>query len=64
MQTINLTSTTGGLIFRVNPDHIIAYWYVADHKTSEVITTHESFKTSIKVKETAEEIDKLLSELP
>lgn len=63
MKMIKLTSALSDITIRVNPNHIISYWYVDEHGVSEVIMTNEKKPLSMKIKETADEIDKLLLEI-
>ena len=64
MKTIKLTNASDGVELRIVPDHVVAYWWQEEHLVSEVVMSNNGFDISLKVKETAEEIDKLLLELP
>lgn len=63
MQTIKLTLTKDNTTIRVNPDQIIAYWDSTGVKGSDVLLSISDFDTGVSVKETADEIDKLLAEV-
>lgn len=60
MQTIKLTNAIDGVELRIVPDHIVAYWWQEEHSVSELVMDNHGFDVSLKVKETADEIDKLL----
>ncbi len=62
MQTIKLTSIVDGNLVRVNTDHIVAYGPDPDGGSLLMLSSLGG-TGSFGVKETAEEIDKLLSEL-
>jgi len=57
---IILTGYEDGRAMRVNPNHIVAYWYVDDKCGSEVVWSTSGKNRTLKVKETADEIDRLL----
>lgn len=61
---INLTSLQDGSTLRMNPDHIVAYWDSDKFRGSEIKVSIGDIDQGIVVKESAEEIDKLLLELP
>ncbi len=60
MQIIKLTNNADGAPIRMNPDHIVAYGPGPDGISMVMVSRKEMFE----VKETADEIDKLLAELP
>ena len=60
MQIINLTGYEDDRTIRVNPNHIVAYWYVDEKCGSEVVWSTSGKNSTVKVKETADEIDRLL----
>lgn len=60
MQTIKLTNANDGVELRIIPDYIVAYWWHEEHSVSEIVMSNNGFDISLKVKETADEIDKLL----
>jgi len=62
MQTIKLTDASTGKVIRLCPDYIVAYWWQNDAHTYIILGAGS--KIFARVKETAEEIDKLLSEVP
>lgn len=64
MQTINLTNSITGDIVRINIDHIIAYGPDPDGGSLIILSNINPNSGSFEVKETAEEIDKLLAEAP
>lgn len=53
---INLTNDVDGALIRMNPDHIVAYGPGPDGISLVMVSSKETFE----VKETADEIDKLL----
>lgn len=64
MQEIRLTGSNGD-IFRVSPDHLVAYGPRFDRSPgSEVIFSIHNFGQSVAVKESPEDIDRLLMEIP
>lgn len=64
MQTINLTDAIDGNTVRINTDHIVAYGPDQDGGSLILLSNLSATNGSFEVKESAEEIDKLLSELP
>lgn len=60
MIIIKLTSLQDGVIIRINPDHIVCYWDSDKFKGSEIKVSIGAIDQGIVVKETADEIDKLL----
>lgn len=61
---IELTLKKDNSTIRVNPDQMIAYWDSTGGKGSDVLLSISDFDSGVRVKETPDEIDKLLSELP
>ena len=57
---IILTAYEDGRAIRVNPDHIVAYWDSDKFRGSEIKVSIGDIDQGIVVKETADEIDKLL----
>jgi hypothetical protein len=63
MKTIKLTSIQDGGAIRLNPDHIVAYWNSDTYPGSEIKVSIGPIDQGLIVKETAEQIDELLSEV-
>ncbi len=65
MRTIKLKLMHSEILVRVNPDHVVSYWN-ADTTDGgcEIHLTIGDVNQGLLVKETADDIDKLLSELP
>lgn len=64
MREIRLTGSNGD-IFRVLPDHLVAYGPRSDRSPgSEVILSIHKIGETISVKESPEDIDTLLMEIP
>ena len=61
MQTIKLTNAIDGKVFRISSEHIVAYGPAPDSGSDVILTIHDG-SNCVQVKETADEIDKLLSE--
>lgn len=58
MQTIQVTDTINDKVIHLCPGHIVAYWWQSDRYTYVMLNGgNKSFAT---VKETPDEIDKLL----
>lgn len=63
MNAINLTNERGASI-RINTDHIVAYGPQSDGSDgSEIVLSNQPADRCVAVKETADEIDKLLAEV-
>jgi len=60
MQTINLTNAPDGNIVRINVDHIVAYGPDVDGGSLILLSNLSANNGSFEVKESADEIDKLL----
>lgn len=61
MKTINLTSIQDGGAIRLNPDHIVAYWDSDQFEGSEIKISIGPVDQGLIVKESAEQIDMILS---